>query len=209
MAEEKQTFIFAGDTEVGQRLNTLLIQGGFLPASDLNDADVVLTYHENQSKLEDIYFGSPGLLSDTKEGVILVDLSPTTPVFAQELNALALVNDRQALDAPLVVRDMVAQDAFALSSNLMIVAGGASDSYDAVYPMLRAIADRVYLWVNRVQVRLLKLLLLSITQQRSLVLLKQILSMGFQESYLMQKTFSKKHFQQATLLLFMQHFWTH
>lgn len=143
MAEEKQTFIFAGDTEVGQRLSTLLIQGGFLPASDLNDADVVLTYHENQSKLEDIYFGSPGLLSDTKEGVILVDLSPTTPVFAQELNALALVNDRQALDAPLVVRDMVAQDAFALSSNLMIVAGGASDSYDAVYPMLRAIADRV------------------------------------------------------------------
>ena len=53
------------------------------------------------------------------------------------------MNDRQALDAPLVVRDMVAQDAFALSSNLMIVAGGASDSYDAVYPMLRAIADRV------------------------------------------------------------------
>ena len=48
MAEEKQTFIFAGDTEVGQRLSTLLIQGGFLPASDLNDADVVLTYHENQ-----------------------------------------------------------------------------------------------------------------------------------------------------------------
>ena len=143
MAPSSKTFIFVGDTEVGQRLSACLVQGGYVAAPSLGEADVVFTYHPNQSRLEDIYFASPGLLSDTKEGAILVDLSPTTPIFARELNALAQVNDRVSLDAPLVVRDVVAQDAFAHPSNLMIVAGGSSDVFDAVYPLLRLMADKV------------------------------------------------------------------
>ncbi len=143
MASYDQTFIFVGDTEVGKKLSALLVQGEHLAASGISDADVVFTYHANQAILEDIYFGSSGLLSRTKEGCILVDLSPTTPVFAQELNALAQVNNRQSLDAPLVVRDMVTQDAFSYAGNLMIVAGGPSDVFDAVHLMLFSIADRV------------------------------------------------------------------
>ena len=48
-----------------------------------------------------------GLLQDTKEGALLVDLSPTTPSFARELYAVARVNERNTLDAPLVVRNIV------------------------------------------------------------------------------------------------------
>ncbi len=143
MTSYDQKFIFVGDTEVGKRLSALLVQEGFSAASGTSDADVVFTYHQNQASLEDIYFGSSGLLSSTKEGAILVDLSPTTPVFAQELSALAQVNNRQSLDAPLVVRDMVAQDAFSHAGNLMIVAGGSSDVFDTVQPLLRAVASQV------------------------------------------------------------------
>ena len=89
-----KTFVFVGDTEVGSRLSQSLNAGGFSTAASLSDADVVFTYYETQQGLEDLYFDSKGLLQDTKEGALLVDLSPTTPSFARELYAVARVNER-------------------------------------------------------------------------------------------------------------------
>ncbi len=143
MTHNNQTFIFVGDVEVGQKLSERLVQAGHCAASALSEADVILTYHPNQTQLEEVYFGSEGVLSESKAGAIFVDLSPTTPTFAQELNAIALVNDHNSIDAPLVVRDVVAQDVFAHPENLMIVAGGSSEIYDQVYSLLSAIAKRV------------------------------------------------------------------
>lgn len=140
-----ETFVFVGDTEVGQRLSASLVRAGFLAASGLSDADVVLTYHESQTGLEDVYFDTPGLLQDTKEGVFLVDVSPTTPSFAQELHAVGRVNERFVVDAPLVVRDMVAEDAFANPENLLSFVGAEDDVFDCIEPVLSAIAGRVVL----------------------------------------------------------------
>lgn len=140
-----QTFIFAGNTEVGSQLSNLLVEKGFFAAPDVQSADVVVTYHQNQSTLEELYYGESGLFSETKEGAIFVDLSPTTPAFAQELNALAAVNNRFSLDAPLVVCDMVDQKPFAHADNLLIVAGGSADTYAKVEQLLGALASRVSL----------------------------------------------------------------
>ena len=138
-----KTFVFVGDTEVGSRLSQLLNAGGFSTAASLSDADVVFTYYETQQGLEDLYFDSKGLLQDTKEGALLVDLSPTTPSFARELYAVARVNERNTLDAPLVVRNIVEEDAFASCDNLMIFVGGEEESYEEAKPMLHAIARHV------------------------------------------------------------------
>ena len=104
---------------------------------------MVFTYYETQQGLEDLYFDSKGLLQDTKEGALLVDLSPTTPSFARELYAVARVNERNTLDAPLVVRNIVEEDAFASCDNLMIFVGGEEESYEEAKPMLHAIARHV------------------------------------------------------------------
>ena len=138
-----KTFVFVGDTEVGSRLSQSLNAGGFSTAASLSDADVVFTYYETQQGLEDLYFDSKGLLQDTKEGALLVDLSPTTPSFARELYAVARVNERNTLDAPLVVRNIVEEDAFASCDNLMIFVGGEEESYEEAKPMLHAIARHV------------------------------------------------------------------
>lgn len=138
-----KTFVFVGDTEVGSRLSQSLNAGGFSTAASLSDADVVFTYYETQQGLEDLYFDSKGLLQDTKEGTLLVDLSPTTPSFARELYAVARVNERNTLDAPLVVRNIVEEDAFASCDNLMIFVGGEEESYEEAKPMLHAIARHV------------------------------------------------------------------
>lgn len=138
-----RTFVFVGDTEIGSRISQLLIAGGFSTAPSLADADVVFTYYETQQGLEDLYFDSQGLLQDTKEDVLLVDLSPTTPTFARELYAVARVNDRYTLDAPLVVRNIVEEDAFASRDNLLMFVGGEEDRFEEAKGMLQAIARQV------------------------------------------------------------------
>jgi 3-hydroxyisobutyrate dehydrogenase len=136
-------FVFVGDTEIGSRISQSLIEGGFSSAPGLRDADVVFTYYETQQGLEDLYFDSQGLLQETRADALLVDLSPTTPAFARELYAVARVNDRYTLDAPLVVRNIVEEDAFAEKDNLLMFVGGEEESFDQVRAMLHAIARHV------------------------------------------------------------------
>lgn len=138
-----KTFVFVGDTEVGSRITQSLVAAGFSSAPSLSDADVVFTYYETQQGLEDLYFDSPGLLQDTKPGVLLIDLSPTTPTFARELYAVARVNERNTLDAPLVVRNIVEEDAFASKDNLLMFVGGEEKLFEDVKGMLHAIACHV------------------------------------------------------------------
>jgi len=143
MALEANTFLFVGDTAVGTKLSANLTDAGFQTATGLSSADVVFTYNESQSGLEDVYLADGGLLSDTKEDVILVDVSPTTPTFAKELFAVARVSERHVVDAPLVVGDLTNEDAFANPQNLVAFVGAESDTFAAVEPMLKAIAARV------------------------------------------------------------------
>lgn len=138
-----ETFVFVGDTKVGSSISDLLVGNGFKSASSLSDADVIFTYYETQQGLEDLYFDSKGLLQDTKEGALLIDLSPTTPSFAKELYAVARVSERDTLDAPIVVRDIVAENAFSSRDNLIIFVGGEEDRFDDAREMLHAIARHV------------------------------------------------------------------
>ena len=108
MGTQDLTFAFAGDERVGAGVSGLLEAAGY-PATDISNADVVFTYCTNTSALEDLYYDTEGLLRGSKEGAILVDLSPSTVSFACELDAVACVNGHAAIDAPFVVRDKVCE----------------------------------------------------------------------------------------------------
>lgn len=146
MSETQElSFVFVGDVEVGKQLSSLLVEAGFPAARDASCAQVVLTYCSNMPALEDIYYDSEGLLQTTAEEAILIDLSPATPTFARELYAVARVNDRFVLDAPLIVRSMVDSEAYSRASNLGMMVGGDSDIYRRVEPLLNALAAHVLL----------------------------------------------------------------
>lgn len=148
MSQDKSlTFGFVGDEAVAKALSASIEAAGFA-STDVTEADVVFTYCASLSKLEDLYYDTEGLIRGTKEQAILVDLSPATVSFAKELNALASVNDRFVLDAPLVVRDVVVPDAFSRSSNVSICVGGSEKVFKKVEAMLRACADKVF-WVGK------------------------------------------------------------
>ena len=94
-------------------------------ADDTASADIVVTFCTTASALEDLYFGDDGLVGSAGPGTVLVDLSATTPNFAREINAVATVNDLVMVEAPLTVRSLVAEDAFARENLLGPVASEA------------------------------------------------------------------------------------
>lgn len=138
-----KSFVFVGDVKVGRPLAENLTAAGFLAASDVAAADVVFTYCESQSKTEDVYFETDGLVQTCREGAVLVDLGATSPSLAKEIQAVALVNDMRAVDAPLMVEDLASPDAFARKECLSVLVGGDAEDFQDLEPMLRAFAGNV------------------------------------------------------------------
>ncbi|MEG1197217.1 MAG: NAD(P)-binding domain-containing protein [Raoultibacter sp.] len=138
-----KSFVFVGDTAVGQALAINLIEAGFEAAPDAGTADVILTFCASQSATEDVYFETGGLIQQAKKNAYLIDLGATSPTLAKELIAVALVNDLHAIDAPLYVGDIVAPDAYARRANLSMFVGGQRDDFDALKVLLEALASSV------------------------------------------------------------------
>lgn len=137
------SFVFVGDVKVGQPLARRLTEAGYLAATDIASADVVLTFCEGQSATEDVYFETNGLVQTCGEGTYLIDLGATTPSFSKEMQAVAAVNDLHAIDAPLFVDDPADPEVFEHPESLRIFAGGEEDDFREVLPLLEVLADEV------------------------------------------------------------------
>ena len=127
-SQEVKTFYFAGDSKVASSLGTSLEAAGFTKAS-VSEADVVFTYCVSESVLEDLYYDSKGLLQSSKKDAVLIDLSPSTVSFAQELCAMGSVSEKHVLDAPLVVQNIVLSQAFSEKTNLALLVGGSEEIF--------------------------------------------------------------------------------
>ena len=140
-----KTFVFVGDIEIGAVLTENLITAGFEVAPAIADAEVVFTFCASQADLEDVYFDTEGLVQVASKGSFLIDLSASTPGFARELNAVAIVSDLHAIEAPLVVKDITIENAYEDPLNLISYVASEDDSVDEVLPLLRALAATVEL----------------------------------------------------------------
>lgn len=137
------TFVFSGDAYVGEIIAKKLTDAGFVLAEDMSHADYVFTYCLTQTELEDAYFESDGALHLAKEGACFVDLSPSSPSFAKEVYALAQVSEMEAIDAPLVIKDICDHDAFGNRDNLVMLVGAEDEVFDKAKPLLEALAATV------------------------------------------------------------------
>ena len=137
-----KSFAFAGDQAVGQIVARKLQKAGYALAMGLASADYIFTYALTQTQLEDIYLGTGGTIEQAKEGCCMIDLSPSTVTLAKEAYAIARVNELQAIDAPLVLKDPCVHDAFE-NSNVMLLVGGEDDAVADAMPLLHTLADEV------------------------------------------------------------------
>lgn len=137
-----QSFIFVGDIRVGETLMQGLRSSGYEVAAGIEDADAILIYCESQNDLEDVFFESNGLIQQASSDTYLINLSPSTPNFAKEMNAVALVSDLHPIEAPLFVIDPVVDQAF-LPSNLSCFLSGEEADICAVAPFIGSFVEKI------------------------------------------------------------------
>ena len=137
------TYLFHGNAAVGGALERLAANAGWQRVDSLADADVVVTYCTNQQALEDAYFDEGGFVQTARSGTLMIDLSPSTPGFARELSAVALVSELHPVEAPIAVLDPTWEDAFSRPDNLICFVAGEEDDVAAAKPFLQAIAGEV------------------------------------------------------------------
>lgn len=138
-----KAFAYIGNEAVGEALERSLRACGYARTGDFTQAAAVFTYCTSQTALEDVYFDEGGLVQNAKPGTLLIDLSAATPSFSRELNAVAVVSDLIAVEAPLMVVDVTRDDAFADKDNLACFVGGDEDGVEVALPLLEAFVGTV------------------------------------------------------------------
>ncbi len=139
----ESTYAFVGDQTVGAMVEARMEAAGCSRAESVAEADTVITYYTTQTSLEDAYFDESGLIQSACPGTLLIDLSSSTPSFARELNAVAVVSDLVSVEAPLIVLDLSLPDAFAKKDNLACLVGGEEDAVQRALPVVEALAGDV------------------------------------------------------------------
>ena len=105
-----------------------------------NAADVVITIVGYPADVEEVYFAPGGILERIRPGSIVIDMTTSSPVLAQRIAAEASARGAAALDAPVSGGDVGARNA-----TLTIMAGGDSDVFAQVEPLLRVMGRSVLL----------------------------------------------------------------
>lgn len=140
----KKKFAYRGNDTVGAMVTSRLKEAGYISVENLADAELVITYCTSQSTLEDIYFDENGLVQLAQPHTLFIDFSASTPSFAQELNAIAAVNNLTAVESPLIVLDLTQANAFKSRDNLACFVGGDADSVQAALPVIKNIVGSVW-----------------------------------------------------------------
>lgn len=138
-----KSFVFIGDRNTGMALAQNLVDAGYPNATGMESADIIITMCSDQSLLEDIYFEGHGVIANARPGTFVIDMSPVTPVLAKEIAAMAQVNDLHPLEAPVVVRDMMMEDAYSDPSNLIMFTAGEKNDVAEMMPLLEVLSDSI------------------------------------------------------------------
>lgn len=137
-----KAFAYSGDSAFLAAITPRLREAGYTRVSDAAAADFAITFCTTQAELEELYFGSEGFVSMMAPGSVLIDMSAATPNFARELSAVAMVSDLVMVEAPLVVDNMISEDAFA-RDNISCFVAGEEGGVDKARGLLDAVFSRV------------------------------------------------------------------
>lgn len=101
-------------------------------------AEVVITVVGLPSDVEQVYFGTPGILSAAQPGALLIDMSTSRPDLAVRIQAKARERGLRALDAPVSGGDVGAREA-----TLAIMVGGDRADFEAARPILACLGKTI------------------------------------------------------------------
>ena len=102
-------------------------------------ADVVFTMVGYPSDVEEIYLTTDGLLTCTKPGAMLIDLTTSSPELARDIHGAAEAYDKHAFDLPVTGGEQGAID-----GTLTGIAGATEEYVERVRPLLETFTSKIY-----------------------------------------------------------------
>lgn len=103
-------------------------------------ADVVVTIVGYPHDVEEVYFGTNGILGQARAGAILIDMTTSSPALAARIAARAAERGVMALDAPVSGGDTGARE-----GKLVIMVGGDPAVFAAALPILQRLGTNIVL----------------------------------------------------------------
>ncbi|MFM8552960.1 MAG: NAD(P)-dependent oxidoreductase [Nitrospiraceae bacterium] len=108
------------------------------PKQVVEQSDIVFTMVGFPEEVRQVYWGQTGLLAGLRSGVILVDMTTTSPSLAEEIYSAARAKGAQAVDAPVSGGDVGARNA-----TLSIMVGGEAAVVEQLRPLLAMLGKTV------------------------------------------------------------------
>jgi 3-hydroxyisobutyrate dehydrogenase len=103
-------------------------------------SDIVITMVGFPHDVEEIYLDDKGIVARATPGAILIDMTTSSPMLAQRIEAEAAKKGCGALDAPVSGGEVGASDA-----KLAIMVGGEQAAFDAALPILQKMGTNIVL----------------------------------------------------------------
>src|ERR687889_733762 len=108
------------------------------PREVAEGSEVVITMLPGPPQVEEVVAGDGGLLEGAREGSLIIDMSTSSPILAQELARAARNKAVGMLDAPVSGGDVGARD-----GTLSIMVGGEEDDFERARPLFRVMGETV------------------------------------------------------------------
>lgn len=107
-------------------------------AECVKNKDVVITIVGYPKDVEEVYFGENGIIKNSKEGSVLIDMTTTSPKLSVQIYDEAKKRNIHAIDAPVSGGDVGAKN-----GTLSIMAGGDKEVFDSILPVLEAMGTNI------------------------------------------------------------------
>ena len=113
---------------------------GTSPAAVTAASDIVLTMLPNSPDVQAVVCGDDGILSEAKQGQIVVDMSSIAPLVSKELSELLADKGAEMMDAPVSGGQEKAEQ-----GTLAFMVGGEPEVFETVKPILDVMGGSVTL----------------------------------------------------------------
>ena len=108
-------------------------------ASDVaKNVHIIFTMVGYPHDVEEIYFGKNGIFSVENKGLVVIDMTTSTPTLAKKINITAKEKGMLSLDAPVSGGDIGAQ-----LGKLSIMCGGDKETFEQVLPVLNLFGETI------------------------------------------------------------------
>ncbi|WP_313891460.1 NAD(P)-dependent oxidoreductase [Psychrobacillus sp.] len=126
-----EVIFYTRTKEKAEDLITLGATYAHNPSEVAKNVHILFTMVGYPYDVEEIYFGENGIFRVDNEGLIVIDMTTSTPTLAQKIDNAAKEKGMLSLDAPVSGGDIGAQ-----SGKLSIMCGGDQETFDQVLPFL-------------------------------------------------------------------------